>query len=43
VSPADLVLMRKIDELHLEHPARQLRDQLIRQGIQVGWRHVDLL
>jgi putative transposase len=46
VSPADLALMRKIDELHLEHPfmgARQLRDQLIRQGIQVGRRHVRTL
>ena len=31
VSPADLALMRKIDELHLEHPfmgARMLRDQV---------------
>ena len=31
VSPADLALMRKLDELPLEHPfmgARQLRDQL---------------
>ena len=46
VSPADLTLMRKIDELHLEHPfmgAWQLRDQLIRQGIQVGRRHVRTL
>ena len=32
VSPANLALMRRIDELHLEHPfmgARMLRDQLI--------------
>ena len=39
VSPADLALMRRIDELHLEHPfmgARMLRDQLARQGIHVG-------
>ncbi len=46
VGPADLALMRKIDELHLEHPfmgARQLRDQLARQGIQVGRRHVRTL
>ena len=46
VSPADLALMRKIDELHLEHPfmgSRQLRDQLARQGIQVGRRHVRTL
>jgi putative transposase len=36
VSEADLALMRRIDELHLEHPfmgARMLRDQLHRQGI----------
>ena len=41
-SPADLALMRKIDELHLEHPfmgARMLRDQLARQGIHAGRRH----
>ena len=46
VSPADLALMRKIDELHLEHPfmgARMLRDQLLRQGIRVGRRHVRTL
>jgi putative transposase len=46
VSPADLVLMRKIDELHLEHPfmgARMLRDQLLRQGFSVGRRHVRTL
>ena len=46
VSPADLVLMRKLDELHLEYPfmgARMLRDQLDRQGIQVGRRHIRTL
>jgi putative transposase len=46
VSAADLVLMRKIDELHLEHPfmgARMLRDQLLRQGFRVGRRHVRTL
>ena len=46
VSPADLALMRRIDELHLEHPfmgARMLRDQLARQGIRVGRRHVRTL
>ena len=46
VSPADLALMRRIDELHLEHPfmgARMLRDQLNRQGIGVGRRHVRTL
>ena len=46
VSAADLALMRKLDELHLEHPfmgARMLRDQLARQGIRVGRRHVRTL
>jgi len=46
VSPADLALMRKLDELHLEHPfmgARMLRDQLARQGIHAGRRHIRTL
>ena len=46
VSEAELSLMRNIDELHLEHPfmgARMLRDQLDRQGIRVGRRHVRTL
>jgi len=46
VSPADLVLMRKIDALHLEHPfmgARMLRDQLRMQGIHAGRRHIRTL
>jgi len=46
VSAADLELMRRIDELHLEYPfmgARSLRDQLARQGISVGRRHVRTL
>jgi len=46
VSPADLVLMRKIDELHLKYPfmgARMLRDQLTRQGIHTGRRHIRTL
>ena len=45
-SAADLALMRRLDELHLEHPfmgARMLRDQLARQGIGVGRRHVGTL
>ena len=45
-SEADLALMRRIDELHLEHPfmgARMLRDQLHRHSIQVGRRHVTTL
>ena len=46
VSAADLALMRRIDQLHLEHPfmgARMLRDQLHRQGVKVGRRHVATL
>jgi putative transposase len=46
VSDADLALMRRIDELHLEHPfmgARGLRRQLVRQGIHVGRRHISTL
>lgn len=43
VGAADLALMRRIDELHLEHPfmgARMLRDQLRREGIKAGRRHI---
>ena len=46
VSQADLALMRRIDELHLEHPfmgARMLRDQLHRQGVKAGRRHIGTL
>lgn len=46
VSPADLALMRKLDRLHLEHPfmgTRMLRDQLARQGIHAGRRHIRTL
>ena len=46
VSPADLALMRRLDQLHLEHPfmgARMLRDQLARQGIRAGRRHIRTL
>jgi putative transposase len=45
-SAADLALMRRIDELHLEHPfmgARMLRDQLHRAGLSVGRRHIAML
>ncbi len=45
-SPADLDLMRRIDELHLEHPfmgARMLHRQLQRQGVHVGRRHIGTL
>jgi len=46
VSEADLVLMRRIDELHLEHPfagARMLSRMLKREGPPVGRRHVTTL
>lgn len=46
VSPSDLALMRRIDELHLEHPfagSRMLRDLLRREGVDVGRRHVATL
>lgn len=39
VSDADLALMRRIDELHLEHPfmgARMLHEQLARWGLKAG-------
>jgi putative transposase len=43
---ADLALMRRLDELHLEHPfmgARMLRRQLLSEGIRVGRRHLRTL
>ena len=46
VSQADLALIRRIDELHLKHPpmgARILRDQLAREEVQVGRRHIGTL
>jgi soluble P-type ATPase len=46
VSPEDLAIMRRIDELHLERPfagSRMLRDFLNREGISVGRRHVATL
>jgi putative transposase len=45
-SQADLALMRRIDELHLEHPfagSRMLRDMLKREGHQIGRKHVATL
>ena len=45
-SVADLTLMRRIDELHLEYPfagSRMLRDFLHREGVEVGRRHVGTL
>jgi putative transposase len=44
--PADLALMRRIDELHLNHPfagRRMLRDLLNNEGCRVGRRHVATL
>ncbi len=46
VSPADLAIMRRIDELHLEFPfagSRMLRDLLNQEGIAIGRRHVAML
>jgi putative transposase len=46
ISDIDLALMRRIDELHLEHPfagSRMLRDMLRREGLEVGRRHVATL
>ena len=46
VPAADLAIMRRIDELHLEFPfagSRMLRDLLNREGIEIGRRHVATL
>lgn len=46
VAAGDLAIMRRMDELHLEHPfagSRMLRDFLNREGIVVGRRHVATL
>ena len=46
VSPEDLAIMRRIDELHLERPfagSRMLRDFLNREGVAIGRRHVATL
>ncbi len=46
VSDADLSLMRRMDELHLQHPflgARRLAQMLLREGFKVGRRHVGSL
>ena len=43
---ADLVLMRRIDELHLNYPfagSRMLRDMLRLEGVKVGRQHVATL
>jgi putative transposase len=44
--PKDLELMRRIDELHLEHPfygSRRMAKQLQREGFEVGRLHVGTL
>ncbi len=46
MSDADLALMRRIDELHLEHPfagSRMLRDLLHQDGVFSGRKHVATL
>jgi len=46
VSAADLALMRRLDELHLEFPfagARMLRGMLAAEGSKIGRRHVTTL
>ena len=43
VSPADLAIMRRIDELHLDYPfagSRMLRDLLRGEGVEIGRGHV---
>jgi len=43
---ADLAIMRRMDELHLEFPfagSRMLRDLLTQEGIEIGRRHVSTL
>ena len=46
ISEADLGLMRRIDELHLQHPfmgARMLCRMLAQEGVHVGRRHIGTL
>jgi len=46
VSAADLALMRRLDELHLEFPfagSRMLRGLVAAEGCKVGRRHVKTL
>ncbi len=46
IAEADLMLMRRVDELHLNYPfagSRMLRDMLSQQGLEVGRRHVRTL
>ena len=46
VSAADLAIMRRMDELHLEFPfagSRMLRDLLVAEGFTIGRLHVSTL
>ena len=46
IPEAELALMRRIDELHLDYPfagSRMLRDLLRREGFMAGRRHVRTL
>lgn len=46
VSPADLAIMRRMDELHLDYPfagSRMLRDLLRGEGVAIGREHVSTL
>jgi putative transposase len=46
VSVADLTVMRRMDELHLDFPfagSRMLRDLLVAEGFTIGRRHVSTL
>src|SRR4051812_49241506 len=46
VPAADLAIMRRMDELHLESPfagSRMLRDLLNKEGVEIGRRHVTTL
>src|SRR5919205_966117 len=46
VSAADLTVMRRMDELHLDYPfagSRMLRDLLVAEGFTIGRRHVSTL
>jgi len=46
VSASDLALMRRLDELHLEHPhagSRMLKDLLAAERSKIGRRHVRTL
>jgi putative transposase len=46
VSAADLAIMRRMDELHLEFPfagSRMLRDLLRQEGVEIGRQHVATL